>query len=318
MANAETTIYGIVERWLYERWTSSRIGRIAAALSVLRAPPRRRRRGKRTRRMRTEVDPLDHSLATSRDAPRRALCRPVDVSERRREWPSFGSICQVPITFLLARCGIAARRAVGEARSRRWALSLSGRARVRFLGWRLRRYALERIRRHPVRGHLHNTREYEGCVIVERWDGASAISGHEHVVLRCQPPRLADGVERRRQQVERLRGRLPDGAMRFEGWILDADGKRLLSPKDVLENVSSDTMRPHLLDLRRRRKELGRVESDGRFARPERPGEVIESGMTLPEASDAGCRIVPSRSAIGRSARMRSENRPSAGIDRVN
>src|SRR5215831_12824785 len=28
-----------------------------------------------------------------------------------------------------------------------------------------------------VRGTLHNTREYEGCVIVERWDGVSGSRG---------------------------------------------------------------------------------------------------------------------------------------------
>jgi hypothetical protein len=60
-------------------------------------------------------------------------------------------------------------------------------------------------------------------------------------------------------------GAVKDGAMRFEGWTLDADGKRLLA-RNVLENVCADTIR-HVYSTSADGGKTWVVKSDGRFAR---------------------------------------------------
>ena len=116
----------------------------------------------------------------------------------------------------------------------------------------------------PVRGHLHNTREYEGCVIVERWDGATSrgMSMSFYDVNRRVWRMVWNGDDNRSNDFE---GSYHDGAMRFEGWILDADGKRLLA-RNVLENVSPDTIR-HVYSISNDGGKSWVVKSDGRFAR---------------------------------------------------
>lgn len=116
----------------------------------------------------------------------------------------------------------------------------------------------------PVRGHLHNTREYEGCVIVERWDGASSqgMSMAFYDVNRRVWRMVWNGDDNRSNDFE---GSYRDGAMRFEGWVLAADGKRVLA-RNVLENVSPDTIR-HVYSLSTDAGRTWVVQSDGRFAR---------------------------------------------------
>ena len=60
-------------------------------------------------------------------------------------------------------------------------------------------------------------------------------------------------------------GSYRDGAMRFEGWVLDADGKRLLA-RNVLENVAPDTIR-HIYSTSVDGGKTWTVKSDGRFVR---------------------------------------------------
>ena len=116
----------------------------------------------------------------------------------------------------------------------------------------------------PVRGHLHNTREYEGCVIVERWDAATSrgMSISFYDVHRRAWRMVWNGDDNQSNDFE---GAFKDGAMRFEGWILDPDGKRLLA-RNVLENVSADTIR-HIYSTSADGGKSWVVKSDGRFLR---------------------------------------------------
>ena len=117
----------------------------------------------------------------------------------------------------------------------------------------------------PVRGHLHNTREYEGCVIVERWEAASGSKGMSmafYDVNRRAWRMVWNGDDNQSNDFE---GAYKDGAMRFEGWILGADGKRLLA-RNVLENVSPDTIR-HIYSVSSDGGKTWEVKSDGRFSR---------------------------------------------------
>jgi hypothetical protein len=115
-----------------------------------------------------------------------------------------------------------------------------------------------------VRGHLHNTREYEGCVIVERWEAASSrgMSMSFYDVNRRAWRMVWNGDNNRSNDFE---GTYKDGAMRFEGWILDADGKKLLA-RNVLENVSAETIR-HIYSTSADGGKTWVVQSDGRFSR---------------------------------------------------
>ena len=117
----------------------------------------------------------------------------------------------------------------------------------------------------PVRGHLHNTREYEGCVIVERWESVSGSRGMSmsfYDVNRRVWRMVWDGDDNASNDFE---GTYRDGAMRFEGWVLDADGKRQLA-LNILENVSPDTIR-HIYSISSDGGKTWVVKSDGRFRR---------------------------------------------------
>ena len=121
----------------------------------------------------------------------------------------------------------------------------------------------------PVRGHLHNTREYEGCVIVERWESAKGGGGMSmsfYDVNRRAWRMVWDGDDNQSNDFE---GAYRDGAMRFEGWVLDANGKRILA-RNVLENVSPDTIR-HIYSTSEDGGRTWVVKSDGRFARVKAP-----------------------------------------------
>lgn len=117
----------------------------------------------------------------------------------------------------------------------------------------------------PVGGRLQNTREYEGCVIVERWEGTKGSRGMSmsfYDVNRRTWRMVWNGDDNRSNDFE---GIYRDGAMRFEGWVLDAVGKRLLA-KNVLENVTPDTIR-HIYSTSADGGKTWTVRSDGRFVR---------------------------------------------------
>jgi Neuraminidase (sialidase) len=117
----------------------------------------------------------------------------------------------------------------------------------------------------PIRGHLHNTREYEGCVLVERWDGTAGSHGMSmsfYDVHRRAWRMVWDGDDNQSNDFE---GRYENGAMRFEGWVVDASGTRILA-RNVLENVSPDTIR-HVYSTSSDGGKTWDVKSDGRFER---------------------------------------------------
>jgi hypothetical protein len=119
-------------------------------------------------------------------------------------------------------------------------------------------------------GQLHNTREYEGCVIVERWigvNGSAGISMSFYDTTRHLWRMIWNSDS---NQSNDLEGSYSDGAMRFTGWVVDSDGKRLLV-KNVLQNVSPDTIR-HTYSTSADDGKTWVVKSDGRFVRRPVPG----------------------------------------------
>jgi len=116
----------------------------------------------------------------------------------------------------------------------------------------------------PSRGQLHNTREYDGCVIVERWKGTKSegMSMSFYDVNRKAWRMVWNADDNQSNDFE---GQYENGAMRFEGWVLDGSGKRILA-RNVLENVSPDTIR-HVYSISPDGGKTWEVKSDGRFQR---------------------------------------------------
>lgn len=116
----------------------------------------------------------------------------------------------------------------------------------------------------PPAGTLHNTREYEGCVIVERWNGAkgSGMSMSFYDVNRHVWRMIWNDDANQSNDFE---GQYQDGAMRFEGWVLGASGEKILA-RNVLENVSPTVIR-HIYSTSRDGGHTWVVRSDGRFTR---------------------------------------------------
>jgi len=117
----------------------------------------------------------------------------------------------------------------------------------------------------PAKGRLENTREYEGCVIVERWKAADARGGmsmsfYDENRRAWRMVWMADDGKS-----NDFEGGYRDGAMRFEGWVVDGAGKKLLA-SNVLENVSPDTIR-HVYSTSADGGRTWDVKSDGRFDR---------------------------------------------------
>ena len=118
----------------------------------------------------------------------------------------------------------------------------------------------------PSGGRLHNTREYDGCVIVERWVATGAtgagmsmsfydVNRHVWRMIWNDDANSSNDFE----------GSYHDGAMRFEGWALDAAGHRLLA-SNVLQDVTPDVIR-HIYSTSADNGATWAVRSDGRFTR---------------------------------------------------
>ncbi len=116
----------------------------------------------------------------------------------------------------------------------------------------------------PVRGQLRNTLEYDGCVIVEHWAGAqsSGMSMSFYDVNRDAWRMIWIGDDGQSNDFE---GSYSDGAMRFNGWVLDSNGKRILA-RNVLQNVSPGLIR-HVYSTSPDGGKTWSVKSDGRFER---------------------------------------------------
>jgi tetratricopeptide (TPR) repeat protein len=116
----------------------------------------------------------------------------------------------------------------------------------------------------PSGGQLHNTREYDGCVIVERWTGANnaGMSMAFYDVNRRVWRMIWNDDSNSSNDFE---GTYHDGAMRFLGWVLDAKGNRMLA-SNVLQDVSPDVIR-HIYSTSSDSGKTWIVRSDGRFVR---------------------------------------------------
>lgn len=117
----------------------------------------------------------------------------------------------------------------------------------------------------PHRGELHNTLEYEGCVIVERWTGADGSAGMSMAFYDVNRHLWRMIWNSDSNQSNDLEGSYSNGAMRFEGWVLDSSGKRLLV-RNVLENVSPEIIR-HTYSTSADNGKTWVIKSDGRFLR---------------------------------------------------
>jgi hypothetical protein len=114
-------------------------------------------------------------------------------------------------------------------------------------------------------GQLQNTREYEGCVIVERWRSVKG-SGGMSVAFYDNNRHLWRMIwNDDSNQSNDLEGDYSDGAMRFTGWVLDSAGNRQLV-SNVLQNVSPDIVR-HTYSISSDNGKTWMVKSDGRFVR---------------------------------------------------
>lgn len=116
----------------------------------------------------------------------------------------------------------------------------------------------------PSGGQLHNTREYEGCVIVERWNGRgnAGMSIAFYDVNRKVWRMVWNDDSNSSNDFE---GTYSEGAMRFNGWVLDAQGRKILA-SNVLQDVSPDVIR-HIYSTSADSGKTWVVHSDGRFVR---------------------------------------------------
>lgn len=117
----------------------------------------------------------------------------------------------------------------------------------------------------PPSGQLQNTREYDGCVFVERWtspggNGMSIV--FYDVALKTWRMIWNDDSNSSTVFTE---GAYRDGAMRFLGWTLDPKGNPAYA-SNVLENVSPGLIR-HIFSTSADSGKTWTVRSDGRFVR---------------------------------------------------
>lgn len=120
----------------------------------------------------------------------------------------------------------------------------------------------------PSGGQLRNTREYDGCVFVERWTSADPKGNMGMSIVFYDTTRKTwrmiwnDDTNRSTDFDE---GSYSNGAMRFIGWKVDPTGNRAMV-SNVLENVSSGLIR-HTFSISPDSGKTWKVLSDGRFVK---------------------------------------------------
>jgi hypothetical protein len=117
----------------------------------------------------------------------------------------------------------------------------------------------------PPSGQLHNTREYEGCVIVERFTANAGGAGMSMVFYDVNRKVWRMIWNDDSNQSNDFEGSYSDGAMRFAGWVIDASGKKILA-SNVLQDVSPGLIR-HIYSTSADGGKTWIVRSDGRFTR---------------------------------------------------
>ena len=120
----------------------------------------------------------------------------------------------------------------------------------------------------PPRGQLHNTREYDGCVIVERWSSpnGNGMSMAFYDKTR-QTWRMVWNDDGNGSNVFDS-GEFRDNAMRFTGWVVNPRGVRVMA-SNVLEQVSPGVIH-HVFSISPDSGRTWIVRGESRFTR--RPG----------------------------------------------
>ena len=120
----------------------------------------------------------------------------------------------------------------------------------------------------PSGGTLRNTREYDGCVFVERWSSADANDGSGMSMVFFDTTRRSWRMvwnDDANGSTVFDEGAYKEGAMRFRGWKVDPSGHRVMA-MNVLQNVSPGLIR-HTFSTSSDSGRTWVVRSDGRFVR---------------------------------------------------
>lgn len=114
-------------------------------------------------------------------------------------------------------------------------------------------------------GQLHNTREYDGCVFVERWTSptGNGMSMVFYDIARKTWRMIWNDDSNQSSAFDA--GEFHDGTMRFTGWVLSPKGERVMA-SNVLQNVSPGVVR-HIFSISQDSGKTWTVVGDGRFAR---------------------------------------------------
>ena len=114
-------------------------------------------------------------------------------------------------------------------------------------------------------GQLRNTREYDGCVFVERWTSpqGNGMSMVFYDIARKTWRMIWNDDNNQSSAFDA--GEFHDGTMRFTGWVLSPKGDRVMAA-NVLQNVSPGVIR-HIFSISRDSGKTWTVVGDGRFAR---------------------------------------------------
>jgi tetratricopeptide (TPR) repeat protein len=120
-------------------------------------------------------------------------------------------------------------------------------------------------------GRLHNTRDYDGCVFVEHWmpnpGGGPAGTSTAFYDTNRKAWRFF-WIDDNNGSIE-FEGQYRDGAMRFEGALINADGSKALA-RNVLQSVAADTVR-HTFSVSNDGGKTWTVQADDRFIRRHNP-----------------------------------------------
>ena len=120
----------------------------------------------------------------------------------------------------------------------------------------------------PSGGQLKNTREYDGCMFVERWTSANAKGNMGMSIVFYDTTRKTWRMiwnDDSNGSTDFDNGAYSDGAMRFTGWKVGPDGNRVMA-QNVLENVSPGLIR-HIFSISPDSGKTWKVLSDGRFVK---------------------------------------------------
>ncbi|MGH9422619.1 MAG: hypothetical protein ACRD3J_21765 [Thermoanaerobaculia bacterium] len=118
-------------------------------------------------------------------------------------------------------------------------------------------------------GQLHNAREYDGCVFVERWTSADPKGNMGMSMVFYDTTRKTWRMvwnDDANGSTVFDKGEYTDGAMRFTGWKADPRDPKgsLVMVQNVLENVSPGLIR-HIFSISPDSGKTWKVLSDGRF-----------------------------------------------------